>query len=80
MNSIKAPFYYFFFYFSISVLARWNVGIRRGQQLVTMNGERSTASLLNKRINSAKPGDKISLTLFINNETKDIEVILGKKS
>ena len=45
-----------------------------------MNGERSTASLLNKIINSAKAGDKISLTLFINNETKEVEIVLGKKS
>jgi len=58
----------------------WNAGIRRGQQLVKINGERSTANLFNKIINSAKPGDKISLTLFINNETKEVEIVLGKKS
>ena len=58
----------------------WNASIRRGQQLVKINGERSTANLFNKIINSAKPGDKISLTLFINNETKEVEIVLSKKS
>ncbi len=58
----------------------WNASIRRGQQLVKINGERSSASLFNKIITSARPGDKISVTLFINGETKDIEVILGKKT
>ncbi|HMK19963.1 MAG TPA: hypothetical protein VK492_17300 [Chitinophagaceae bacterium] len=57
----------------------WNAGIRRGQQLAKINGERSAASLFNKIINSANPGDKIRLTLFINNKTKDIDVILGTK-
>jgi len=58
----------------------WNASIRRGQQLVKINGERSSASLFNKIINSARAGDKIRFSLFINNETKDIEVILGTKT
>jgi len=58
----------------------WNASIRRGQQLVKINGERSSVSLFNKIITSARPDDKIRFTLFINNETKDIEVILGTKT
>jgi len=56
----------------------WNAGIRRGQQLVKINGDRSSANLFNKIITSARPGDKISFTLFINGQTKDVEVILGQ--
>ena len=58
----------------------WNASIRRGQQLVKINGERSSTNLFNKIITSARPGDKISFTLFINGQTKDIEVILGQKT
>src|SRR6187455_1045403 len=58
----------------------WNASIRRGQQLVKINGERSSVSLFNKIITSARAGDKIRFTLFINNETKDIEVILSTKT
>jgi len=58
----------------------WNASIRRGQQVIKINGERSSVSLFNKIINSARAGDKIRFSLFINNETKDIEVILGTKT
>ena len=40
----------------------WNAGIRRGQQLVKINGEKATANIFNKIITAAKPGDKISFT------------------
>ena len=58
----------------------WNASIRKAQQVVKLNGEKPSASLFNKLITSARPGDKISFTLFINKEPKDIEVILGKKT
>ena len=58
----------------------WSASIRRGQQLVKINGEKASVSLFNKIINSARSGDKISLSLIINKETKDIEVILGQKT
>jgi len=58
----------------------WNASIRRGQQVIKINGERSSVSLFNKTINSARAGDKIRFSFFINNETKDIEVILGTKT
>jgi predicted metalloprotease with PDZ domain len=58
----------------------WNAGIRKAQQVVKINGERPSLNVFNKLITSARPGDKISFTLFINKEPKDIEVILGKKT
>jgi predicted metalloprotease with PDZ domain len=58
----------------------WNASIKRGQQLVKINGERSSVSLFKKLITSARPGNKINFTLFINKESKDIEVILGTKT
>jgi predicted metalloprotease with PDZ domain len=58
----------------------WNASIRRGQQVVRINGEKASVNLFNKIMTSVRPGDKISLTLFINDETKDKEVILGKKA
>ena len=42
----------------------WNKGIRRGQQVLKINGEKATANIFNKIITSAKPGDKIALTII----------------
>jgi predicted metalloprotease with PDZ domain len=53
--------------------------IRRGQQLVKINGE-NLSNLFNKIITLQNSGDKISLTLFHNGQLKDIEVIFGKKT
>jgi len=58
----------------------WNANIRRGQQLVKINGERSSVSFFNKLINSTRPGDKIRFTFLVNKETEDMEVILGTKT
>jgi predicted metalloprotease with PDZ domain len=57
----------------------WNSSLRRGQQVLKINGEKATVSLLNKTVEAAKPGEKIRLTLFSNNETKNIEIIFDKK-
>ena len=58
----------------------WNASIRRGQLVLKINGERSSVSGFNKIISSARPGDKLSFSLLINKEPKDLEVILGKKT
>ncbi|HKC37796.1 MAG TPA: PDZ domain-containing protein [Chitinophagaceae bacterium] len=58
----------------------WNAGIRKGQQAVKINGEKASVNLLNKIISASKAGDKINLTLFIHNESKDAEIVLGKKT
>jgi predicted metalloprotease with PDZ domain len=58
----------------------WKAGIRRAQQLVKINGEKASANLYNKITSSIRPGDKINVTLFINDETKDKEIISGKKT
>ena len=58
----------------------WNKGIRRGQQLLKINGEKATANTFNKIITSAKPGDKIVLIIFINNVMTDIEIIFTNKA
>ena len=57
----------------------WNSSLRRGQQVLKINGEKATVNLLNKTVEAAKPGEKISLTVFVNNETKNIEIIFDKK-
>ena len=58
----------------------WNAGMRRGQQLIKINGEKASSSIFNKTIAGAIPGDKISLTIFINNVMTTIEIPLSKKT
>jgi len=58
----------------------WNKGIRRGQQLLKIDGEKATTTVFNKTITSAKPGDKISLTVLINKVMTDIEIIYTQKT
>ena len=58
----------------------WNTGIRRGQQLAKIKGEKATASSYNKIITGARPGDKINLTLSINNVMTDIEIVFTEKT
>jgi predicted metalloprotease with PDZ domain len=58
----------------------WNAGIRRGQQVLKVNGEKATGNVFNKLIAGARPGDKIGLTVFIDNVMTDMEITLGKKT
>ena len=58
----------------------WNKGLRRGQQVLKINGEKATASIYNKIITSSRPGDKIGLTLLINNVMTDMEIIFTNKA
>ena len=60
--------------------AAWNAGIRRGQQVLKVNGEKATGNVFNKLTAGARPGDKLSLTVFINNVMTDMEITLGKKT
>ena len=57
----------------------WNQVMRRGQQVVKINGEKASVDLLNKTITAARPGDKLSLTIFVNEESKNIDLILERK-
>jgi len=57
----------------------WNAGLRRGQLVLKINGEKASSDLLNKTITAARPGDKFSLILYINNETKNVDFILDRK-
>ena len=58
----------------------WNEGVRRGQQVIKINGEKATGSIFNKIITSARPGDKIGLTILINNVITDLGIISNKKT
>ena len=58
----------------------WNKGIRRGQHVLKINGEKATANTFNKIMTGAKPGDKIALIIFINNVMTDIEIIFTNKT
>jgi predicted metalloprotease with PDZ domain len=57
----------------------WNALIRRGQQVLIIDGQKASATLFNKTISSAKPGDKIRITAIINDKHKAIEIIFGSK-
>ena len=48
--------------------------------MLKINGEKAAASIFNKIITSARPGDKIGLTLFINKVMTDIEIIFTNKT
>ncbi|HEX6848062.1 MAG TPA: PDZ domain-containing protein, partial [Chitinophagaceae bacterium] len=58
----------------------WNRGIRRGQHLVSINGEKATASSYNNILAGARPGDKIGLSVSINNVVTEIEIVLINKT
>lgn len=57
----------------------WNAGIRRGQQIIKINGQKPSSDLLNKTITNSRPGDKMVLSLIINNESTNIDIILDRK-
>lgn len=57
----------------------WHAGIRRGQLVLIINGQKATATLFNNTISSAKPGDKIRITAIIDDKHKAIEIIFGSK-
>ncbi len=59
--------------------AAWNAGVRRGQFVQKINGEKASNELLNKTLAAAKPGDKINLQITSNDQTKNIDIILEKK-
>lgn len=57
----------------------WNAGIRMRQQLLQINGAKATTQLLKESIEKAKEGDKITLKVFANNSTKEMEVVFSRK-
>jgi predicted metalloprotease with PDZ domain len=59
--------------------AAWNAGLRRGQLVQKINDEKASVDLLNKTIAAASPGNKISLTLYINDDTKNVDIMLDRK-
>jgi len=57
----------------------WNAGLRRGQLVQKINGQKASSDLLNKTITAASPGNTISLMLYINNEPKNVDILLDRK-
>ena len=57
----------------------WNAGVRRSQKVKWINGKKASALLLDQTINDARPGDKITLTLYVNDSTKNTDFILERK-
>jgi predicted metalloprotease with PDZ domain len=57
----------------------WNAGIRRGQQIVDINGIKPSADFFTKTIAAAKTGDKLGVGLSDNDKTKPIEIIFSRK-
>jgi predicted metalloprotease with PDZ domain len=58
----------------------WQAGIRRGQHVVKINREKATAAVYNKILAGARPGEKIRLTVSVNNIMTDIEISLTNKT
>jgi predicted metalloprotease with PDZ domain len=57
----------------------WNAGLRMRQQLLQINGIKATTQLLIESMDKTMPGDKITIEVFTNNSTKEMEVIFGRK-
>lgn len=57
----------------------WNAGIRGRQALLEINGEKATSKLLKEITDRSNAGDKITLTILVNNSKKTIEVPFGKR-
>ncbi len=58
----------------------WNAEIRRGQALLQVNKTKATGTQVNQIISAAKPGEKIILTVSVNNTYTTKEIILGTKT
>lgn len=52
-------------------------GLNANDQIVAVDGNRTTATILQTYLDGKKPGDKIRLTVFRYDQMRDIEITLG---
>ncbi|WP_153914605.1 M61 family metallopeptidase [Shewanella sp. TC10] len=57
----------------------WNAGIVAGDEIVAINGLKVTAAGFKKRLEDFKPGDDISVSLFSNDQLKQVTLTLKEQ-
>jgi predicted metalloprotease with PDZ domain len=58
----------------------YNAGLSPQDMIREINGEKASNDLLNKALNTGKPGDKIKVTVSHRDIVNNVEVSLGKKT
>ncbi len=54
-------------------------GLNAGDQIVAIEGFRANLDFLNARLSERKAGDKLRITLFRNDELRNVEITLGSR-
>lgn len=57
----------------------WNAGLAVGDEILAVNGLKTTVDGIEKRLNDFKVGDAIKLTVFHEDKLKSVEVILTEQ-
>ena len=54
-------------------------GLNAGDQIIAVEGFRANLDFLNARLSEKKAGDKLKITLFRNDELRNVEITLGSR-
>ncbi|MFL6228675.1 MAG: M61 family metallopeptidase [Pyrinomonadaceae bacterium] len=57
----------------------YSQGLNAGDQIVAVDGMRATLDFLNARLNEHKPGDAVRVTVFRNDDLRDLTIKLGAR-
>ena len=57
----------------------WKAGLTAGDELVAVNGLKVTADGFAKRFNDFSPGDTVKVTVFSNDQLKDVNLVLSEQ-
>jgi predicted metalloprotease with PDZ domain len=57
----------------------WNAGLRAGDRILAAEGRTMNKKALDELIKTKQKGDKIRLTVWQNNSSKETEIVFGKK-
>jgi predicted metalloprotease with PDZ domain len=57
----------------------YNQGLNAADQIVAVDGMRATLDFLNARLNEHKPGDELRVTVFRNDDLRDLTIKLGAR-
>jgi len=58
----------------------WHGGLSARDEILTLDGIRATSRILDRILDSKKAGDKLRVLISRRNQTREIEVTLGKKT
>jgi predicted metalloprotease with PDZ domain len=58
----------------------WHGGLSAQDEILALDGIRATSSILDRILDSKKPGDKLRILISRRNQTREVEVALGKKT